>query len=141
MQERSQESEESYLRLQFPSGWDEILTAPDAVDYQLWLENLTEITLQSCSRLDNPDPWMLDTAAIRNRWQRAIELVAAHGLYLVQDLTAVERIETALNIFKETIGANGWEKHGLVFELLPGQTIDLRNIEPFKEVDAYEQDI
>lgn len=34
-------------QLRFAEGWQEILEAPDALDYQTWLSDLTDLSQQS----------------------------------------------------------------------------------------------
>jgi hypothetical protein len=99
---------ESILRLQYPAGWQEILTAPDAADYQAWLGELTGMTYRICAEGNALPEWARDTEAITSRWQRAIELVADASIDLTDELTEAERVETGLLTLQ-----NKHRKHGL----------------------------
>jgi hypothetical protein len=124
---------ESRLRLQYPDGWEEIATAPNAVDYRAWLSDLTALTSLSCQEAGNIPDWATHPLGIANRWQRAVEIVADAAIDPEDDLTEAERIETALSIIEESVGSVGWEEVGLTFvvhNLLTGDEarIDLREL-------------
>lgn len=97
--------------LQYGDGWDEILTVPDALDYQLWLSGLVDLALA------HPDLQGQPLEAVRYAWQRAIEAVAEHAMP-DQDkfrFTESEIIETALLTVHENVQATGWLIPGVLF--------------------------
>lgn len=97
--------------LQYSDGWEEILTAPDAVDYQLWLSGLVELAM------GHPDLQGQPLEAVRYAWQRAVEAVADHAMPTQDTLrfTELEIIETALLTMHENIQATGWVIPGILF--------------------------
>ena len=113
---RGPESESEH-RLRYRAGWQEILTAPDAVDYQLWLDHMVELTSQELLLSATPPEWAKDNKEILERWQRALEAILPGAIEPdeLAGLTEAEAVEAALNIFKETIEGIGWEEVGISF--------------------------
>jgi hypothetical protein len=127
------QSPESARPLRYPEGWREILEAPDATDYQTWMDGLADMTQQACGGLTEVPDWTEDTEEVRYRWQRAIELVADAAIDPedLPDLSEAEVIETALLTLQANIEGMGWDEEGLVFtvpNMFTGEeaTIDLR---------------
>lgn len=97
--------------LLYEEGWAEILTAPDALDYQLWLSGLVDLARA------HPDLQGQTLDAVRYAWQRAIEAIAEHAMP-DQDtfrFTEPEIIETALLTLHENVQATGWTIPGVLF--------------------------
>lgn len=97
--------------LQYEDGWAEILSAPDTLDYQLWLSGLVDLAMT------HPDLQGHHLEAVRYAWQRAIEAVAEHTMP-DQDkfrFTEMEIIETALLTMHENVQATGWLIPGVLF--------------------------
>ncbi len=123
-------------RLRYPEGWQEVLEAPDAVDYQFWLGELMGITLRRCHELGNVPDWAQDAGdALRTRWQRAIEQVADIAIDPedLATMTQAEIVETALVTFKTNLDSLGWDEEGLAFtipNMFTGEEarIDLREL-------------
>jgi DNA-binding transcriptional MocR family regulator len=67
-------SPESAPQFRYPEGWCEILSAPDALDYQTWMSDLTDMTQRRLR--ETGSACAEDGATITARWQQAIELVA-----------------------------------------------------------------
>ena len=129
-------SPEAILRLQYPAGWQEIMTAPDAAEWRTWIESLAGLTQQRCAESGTPPEWAGDAEAVTSRWQRAIELVADASIDPADELTEAQRIETALQILNANLDGIGWEKEGLAFGVvhiitLEEAMIDLREIQSF----------
>lgn len=104
-------------RLRYAAGWSEILHAPDAVDYQMWLEQMSDFTQQQLREVN--DPWAEDREEIHLRWQRAVELVAGMTMTPedIRESTEAAIVETALITLQENIDGVGWYDEGLVFEV------------------------
>jgi hypothetical protein len=120
--------------LQYDEGWAEILSAPDAIDYQHWMSGLVEL-----ARL-HPDIRAYPLESVRYAWQRSIEAVAEKAIP-EQDkfrYTESEIIETALMALHANVQAIGWLEEGVSFmvpDLKEGSVagIDIRTYlaEPF----------
>lgn len=123
-------------QLHYVEGWQEILEAPDAVDYQRWLDDLMDITLRRYQALGETPEWAQDTGnALRLRWQQAIEQVADIAIDPKEspDMSQADIVETALITLKENIDSIGWHEEGLAFtvpNMFTGETatIDLREM-------------
>ncbi len=111
------QSPESRRTLRYPEGWREILEAPDASDYQAWMQGLSDMTQQACRGLVETPGWAEDTDEVRYRWQRAIELVADAAIDPedLPNLSESEVVETALLTLQANIEGIGWDEEGLVF--------------------------
>src|SRR6185437_14928831 len=97
--------------LRYEDGWDEILSAPDAVDYQYWMNGLVEL-----ARL-HPEVHDYPLEMVRYAWQRAIEDVADKAMS-EQDkfrFTESEILETALMTLHANVQAIGWLVDGVSF--------------------------
>lgn len=97
--------------LRYDDGWEEILTAPDAYDFQVWLSGLVEL-----ARL-HPDVHDQSLETVRYAWQRAIEAIADKAIP-EQDkfrFTEAEIIETALHTLHANVEATGWLEEGVAF--------------------------
>lgn len=134
MSEQAPKPLEAPLRLQYPAGWHEILTAPDAVDYRLWFDRLVDVTQQECAEHSESPAWAVDRMLITSRWQRAIEIMASVAIVPDSGLTESEHVEVGLNVFKENFDAMGWRERGLSFEAASIFSreeilIDLRTVE------------
>jgi hypothetical protein len=135
------QSPESILSLQYPAGWQEILTALDAIDYQAWMGSLTAMTQQLCAESDTPPEWAGDTEAVTSRWKRTVELVADASIDPTDELTEAERIEAGLLTLQANIESMGWEEEGLSFivpNLITGEeaVIDLREMQSVPEANG-----
>lgn len=105
--------------LLYEEGWNEILSAPDALDYQRWMSGLVEL-----ARL-HPDVHRFPLESVRYAWQRAIEEVADKAIP-DQDIfrfTDSEIIETALMTLHANVQAAGWLTEGISF-LVPDLKAD-----------------
>ena len=104
--------------LRYDEGWEELLTAPDAYDYQVWLSDLVEQAYL------HPDLRIQPLESVRYAWQMAIEAIADKAIS-EQDkfrFTEAEIIETALHTLHANVEAAGWLEEGVAF-MVP----DLRN--------------
>jgi hypothetical protein len=125
-------SPESFPVLAYAAGWRTLETDPSAADYLLWLDQLTDATVEAVGGSEEV-PWATDRNVIRCRWQRAIELVSDalgnQGAEGGEDAM----LETALLTLVEEIE---WREVGLTFStpfLLgearePSALIDLRDL-------------
>jgi hypothetical protein len=91
-------SPESAPELRYTEGWREILEAPDAVEYQMWLESLTDLTQ---SRLRETDVEM-GKPEIDRLWRQALEQVAGVAIDPddVESMTEAEIVETAMLTYR-----------------------------------------
>lgn len=92
-------SPESAPQLRYPEGWREILEAPDAENYQLWLRQLMGTTYRVCQERGEVPAWAEDTDdEMLHRWQQAIELVADAAITPedIGSMSQAEVVETAL---------------------------------------------
>jgi hypothetical protein len=128
-------SAELMLDLRYPQGWQEILGAPDAIDYQIWLDDLVGLTQSAFGQTDSHPEWAADSEGVKRQWQRAVELIAEAAIEPgdIDELTEAQLVETALITLKENIGAMGWDEEGLAFtipNIFTGEEvlIDLRSI-------------
>jgi len=131
----SPESEPSLAHLRYPRGWQEILEAPDAVDYQMWMDELITLTSAQLAELREPPGWAASAEATRHRWQRAIEQIAEVAIDPDDkvEMTEAEIVETALITLQANIEGIGWDEEGLAFtipNLVTGEEaiIDLREL-------------
>lgn len=128
MSEQLPQKPEALLELQYKQGWQEILEAEDAEEYRSWIDNLVELTQQMCANDPSAPEWAAQQESVKNRWQRAIEVVG-EGALETDDLTEAERIETGLLTIKENIESMGWETEGLAFMTVGSEPyIDLRDL-------------
>lgn len=118
--------------LRFDDGWKEILEAPDAVDYQQWLEDLADLTLERLSEAE------ITKSAVAKAWQVAIEQVADVVIDPedLLEMTQSDILETALITLKLNLESIGWDEDGIIFtvpNMFTGEeaTIDLRNLVRF----------
>ena len=119
--------------LQYAEGWKEILEAPDTLDYQTWLRDLTDLSQEAL--LEHEVEWAHDKAAIAAVWQVALEQVADVAIdpEEIGDLTPSEVVETALLTLQANLDGMGWEEEGVIFivpNIFTGEEarIDLREI-------------
>lgn len=131
---------ESILRLQYPAGWEEIMTAPDAAEYQVTMGALTGMTYRICAESGASPDWTKDTEAITSRWQRAVEYVADAAIDPADILTEAERIEQGLLTLQANIEGIGWEEEGLSFvvpNIVTGEEtlIDLRQMQSMPDTN------
>ena len=130
-----------FLRLQYPAGWEEVFRGSDALDYQLWLADLTRLTQQAGREPGNAAPWMEESKAIANRWQRAIE-VMADAVIAPDGLTGAQSIRAAFAMFTYSINNSiEWGTKGLAFPVLSPLTgrevlIDLRELSSAPETGS-----
>lgn len=120
-------------RLRFEEGWREILEAPDALDYQTWLNDLVDLSLQRIDE-ENADQ-TYDQEAVLTAWLKALEQVADIAIDPddMAGMTQAEIAETALITLQTNIESLGWDSEGLIFtvpNLFTGEeaTIDLREL-------------
>jgi len=100
--------------LRYPEGWKEILEAPDATDYQMWLEELVKL---STEKIQKKHQLEMEESLVHSLWQQAVEIVVDVAI-MPEDkegLTEAETIETALLTVKENIESIGWEEEGISF--------------------------
>jgi hypothetical protein len=127
---------ESSPSLRYPEGWHEILEAPDAADYQMWLGQLMGLTYRICQERGEVPLWAEDAGdEMLNRWQHAIELVADAAIDPedMSGMSQAEIVETALLTLQANLESMGWDEEGLAFtvpNLFSGEeaSIDLRDL-------------
>jgi hypothetical protein len=107
--EQSQEQERPKA-LKYPAGWQEILTAPDAEEYQHWLMN----DVVPLSMLQ-PELEIYYREELLEGWKRAIETIADVAMMPddPEEMTEAETVELAIVTMRETIGTMGWEESGI----------------------------
>jgi hypothetical protein len=120
-------------RLRFEEGWREILEAPDALDYQTWINDLADLTSQQINEEHTERTY--NQGAIVAAWLRAVEQVADVAIDPedIKNMSQADIVETALITVQTNIGAMGWDMEGLVFtvpNMFSGEeaTIDLREL-------------
>lgn len=130
-QYNSQESQRPQLR--FEEGWREILEAPDALDYQTWINDLIDLSSRKINKEHAKRPYGQE--AILNAWLRALEQVADVAIDPedVHDMSQADIVETALITLQTNIETMGWDTEGLVFtvpNMFSGEeaTIDIREL-------------
>jgi hypothetical protein len=119
--------------LRYPEGWREIMEAPDALDYQTWMRDLTDLTQQRLREIGATDAE--DERAIITLWQQAIELVADAAID-PEDLggmSQAEIVETGLLTLQANLEGIGWDEEGLAFtvpNMFTGEeaSVDLRQL-------------
>lgn len=96
--------------LRFEEGWREILEAPDAIDYQTWLSDLTDLSRERLDKIVTEETALL-------AWLRALEQVADIVIDPAQmtEMTQAEIVETALITLKFNLDHMGWDDEGLIF--------------------------
>lgn len=137
--ELSPELPEGSLSLLYPEGWDEILSAPDALDYQMWLEDLSSTTREALHGAAEVPSWVEDAEQLRLRWQGALELIADAAIDPEDkaDMSQPEIVETALLTLQANLESLDWEEEGLRF-IIPNiftsepVIIDLRDLPQIK---------
>lgn len=120
-------------QLRFAKGWQEILEASDAVDYQMWLSDLTDLSLGRMSEEGSTQTQSKE--AVLALWLRALEQVADVVIDPEEmgEMSQAEIIETALITLQANLESIGWDEEGLVFtvpNMFTGEeaTIDLREL-------------
>ncbi|HJQ08974.1 MAG TPA: hypothetical protein VJ836_05840 [Candidatus Saccharimonadales bacterium] len=130
------QSPETGPQLRYPEGWREILEAPDAADYQLWIGQLIGTTYRAFHSRGEVPAWAEDLEGeMLHRWQQAIELVADAAIDPedIGSMSQAEVVETALLTLQANLDGIGWDEEGLAFtvpNMFTGEeaTIDLRNL-------------
>lgn|GEM_PF-6675404 len=133
--ENLRRSPETPRPLRYPEGWRDILTAPDAFDYQTYMRNLSDLTQQACRDLAATPDWSEDVEEIRYRWQQVVEMVAGMSISPddLQKLAEADIVEAGLITLEANIAAMGWDEEGLAFtvgNMFTGEesVIDLREL-------------
>ncbi len=128
---RSPESVNPPLR--FEEGWREILQAPDALDYQTWLSDLSDLSLQRLT--EDSDKKRFTKETILRAWLRALEQVADVAIDPedLENMSQAEIVETTLITLRTNLDSIGWDDEGVVFTIPNMFTeeeamIDLRNL-------------
>ena len=100
---------EGLPELGFVEGWDDILSSPDAVDYQHFLEAIIALTQQHVLA-----EWVRDQEAVAYRWKVLVEQIAY--LAILEDdlhtMTPSEIVETALITLMTNLESVGWVEEG-----------------------------
>jgi hypothetical protein len=120
--ERESESEFDKLPpLVFSEGWKDILTSPDAADYQQHFEDLVRATQQHVLA-----EWTQDKAVVERRWQLLIERIVylAIGEDDIYEMSQSEAVETAFITLTTNLESMGWVEEGksvLIPDLAQGE--------------------
>ena len=131
---KSHESEPSlesqYSHLRFEEGWQEILEAPDALDYQTWISDLVDFSSQQINK-----EFICSKEVVLTAWLKALELVADVAIdpEEASEMSEAEMVETALITLQTNIASIGWDHEGLAFtvpNMFTGEeaTIDIRDL-------------
>jgi hypothetical protein len=104
------EQEQGLESLRYTAGWQEIMHAPDAADYRVWLDDFVELT-QTVVGTER----VVDKVVAKHDWQLAIEQVADISITEVDKvgLTEAEMLETAFLTLQATLDALGYQEEGL----------------------------
>lgn len=121
----------------YPDGWKELLEAPDAIDYQLWLHDLIGLTQRQIPEL------ALDDITTLRAWLKALEQVADVAIdpEEMENMTQAEIAETTLITLQTNIESIGWDEEGVVFTV-PNMfteeeaTINLRELLRLNQPDS-----
>lgn len=120
-------------QFRFAEGWHEILEAPDAIDYQTWLNDLTELSQQQINEVGTSEK--INEKTLLVAWLKALEQVADIVIdpEEMERMTQAEIVETALLTLQTNLEVMGWDTEGLVFtvpNMLTGEeaTIDVREL-------------
>lgn len=126
-------SESQRITLRFEEGWREILEAPDALDYQTWINDLVDFSSRQIN--ENHTEQTYGQEAVLTAWLRALEQVADVAIDPedIQEMSQADIVETALITLQTNIEAMGWDTEGLVFtvpNMFSGEeaTIDIREL-------------
>lgn len=130
---------EESLGLEYPIGWRDILTVPDAADYQLWLDDLSFMTREAFRDSSHAPDWVSDAEQVRLRWQGAIELIADATIH-PEDKAGMDQsqiVEAGLLGLQANLENLEWQEEGISFiipNIFTGEpiTIDLKKLPSFR---------
>lgn len=108
------DAENAEKELAFTEGWDDILKSPDAIDYQLQLDNLIDLT-----QANTAEPWTKNREDLKKRWQMFIERIAYLAITEddLREMTPSEIVETALITLTTNLETIGWAEEGISLEI------------------------